>query len=507
MNQNINATSVAAVKEALAKALDPAELSKAWTQSNSATTGLTQYNLEGPAKLLVPVITPLRNMIPRVVTTGGIQANWKAITGFNTTLASGGVSEGNRGRNLTTTVADYNAAFRGWGHEDSVTFEAQWAAEGYDDARARASDGLLKSVMITEEKLLLGGLGTWALGQGATPTVSTATSGGSIAGSTAVYVRAVPLSLAGYYYAKANSQVLGQYTATNADGTTDTMNGGAGRASASGTVTTGSSGSAHTVSASTTAARGAVGYAWFAGTTDAAASLFFAGVTTINSIKLTELPSSGGQALPSDLASNDRSQDSYVFDGMLSIAMKSGTNAYYKAVATGTAGTGTPLTSDTAGGIVEIDDMLQSMWDNYRIGPDAIWVSSQEALALGKKVLTGGTSAAQRFTFAAQQGQLVASRVIKGYLNPFSMDGAQEIPIRQHPNLPPGTILATTSALNIPYSLTGVTDVFRVLLRRDYYQIDWPKRTRKDEFGIYADGVLQHYFPPSMGVITNIARD
>jgi hypothetical protein len=42
-------------------------------------------------------------------------------------------------------------------------------------------------------------------------------------------------------------------------------------------------------------------------------------------------------------------------------------------------------------------------------------------------------------------------------------------------------------------------------MRREYYQIEWPQRSRKYEYGIYADGVLQNYFPPSQGVITNIA--
>ena len=51
-----------------------------------------------------------------------------------------------------------------------------------------------------------------------------------------------------------------------------------------------------------------------------------------------------------------------------------------------------------------------------------------------------------------------------------------------------------------------MTETMRILCRRDYYQIDWPKRSRRDEYGVYADEVLQHYAPFSMGVISNIAR-
>src|SRR5213076_229072 len=61
------------------------ELAKStFTQSGSATTGLTFYDLEAGAKFLYPVLTPLRNEIPRVSGKGGIQANWKAVTGINT---------------------------------------------------------------------------------------------------------------------------------------------------------------------------------------------------------------------------------------------------------------------------------------------------------------------------------------------------------------------------------------------------------------------------------------
>lgn len=503
MDPNVNPqAALAEIKAALSAALSGDQLAKAWTQSNNQTTGLTQYSLEAPAKTLYPVITPLRNSIPRVVGGQGIQANWKAVVAINTGLVNIGLGEGNRGGVVSTQVNDYFASFKGFGLDDYVTYEADWAAAGFDDAKARATQGLLRSVMIGEEKWILGGLGTFSLGTTPTPVLATATTGGALPASTAHYVRCVALSLEGYVYAAAKSQILGQVTRTNAEGSTDTFNGGSAQASASATVTTGA-GAVNVITATVAPVRGAFGYAWYFGTVNAPASLFFAGVTTINSKVLTTTPTGTEQALPTDVASNDRSQNGLCFDGLLSVAAKSGSGAYYASQATGVAGTGTPLTADNAGGIVEIDAMLQSLWDNQKLSPTRLFVSSQEMLGLSKKVLAGGSSGSQRFTFVSQQGQLVASRVIRGYLNPFSMDGASEIPIGIHPNLPPGTILAVTDTL--PYTLNGVTDVYRMLLRRDYYQVEWPQRSRKYEYGVYADGVLQHYFPPSLAVITNIA--
>lgn len=111
----------------------PNELAKAYTQSGNATTGLTAYDLEAPAKTIYPVLTPLRNATPRVSGAGGIQANWRAITGINISNMGVGIAEGQRGGVLATSTAEYLAAYRGIGIDDNVTFEAEYAAEGFDD--------------------------------------------------------------------------------------------------------------------------------------------------------------------------------------------------------------------------------------------------------------------------------------------------------------------------------------------------------------------------------------
>src|SRR3974377_2477108 len=82
-------------------------------ESASATTGLTFYDLELGAKFLYPVLTPLRNMIPRVSGKGGIQASWRAITGINTSGLRFGVSSANRGGVMAVTTHDYTAAYKG----------------------------------------------------------------------------------------------------------------------------------------------------------------------------------------------------------------------------------------------------------------------------------------------------------------------------------------------------------------------------------------------------------
>jgi len=110
-------------------------LSKASTfaQASSPTSGLTYYDLEAGAKFLVPVITPLRNEIPRVTGKGGIEADWRAVTGVNTTGIRAGVSVGNRGGNIAVATKDFTAAYRGIGLEANIDWEAEYAAMGFDD--------------------------------------------------------------------------------------------------------------------------------------------------------------------------------------------------------------------------------------------------------------------------------------------------------------------------------------------------------------------------------------
>ena len=481
------------------------ELAKAWTQSGNAVQGITAYDLEAPAKKLYPVITPLRNRVPRVPGRGGIQANWRAVTGINTGTGTGvggwsvgGVSGGNRGGVISTTVANYIAAYAGMGLEDYVTFEADYAAETFDDVKALAVEGLLRSLMIQEEKIILGGNNSIALGTPTLNALSTATTGGTIANAAAYSVIVVALTLEGYLNASITGGVPTQWTRTNTDSSTDTVNGGCSAKSSNQTVATTGSGTS-TVTANCNPVNGAVAYAWYAGA--AAGSEVLAAITTINSVTLTAAAAGTQNATA---VTGDFSQNSLIYDGLLSQIMKSGSNSYVYTMATGTAGVGTPLTSDSAGGIVEIDTALKSFWDNYRLSPTDIYVNSQELMNISKKVLGASSTSAQRFAFNVDQGVIAGGTLVRSYLNKFGMNGAQEIPIRLHPNLPAGTILFYCDQL--PYPLSNVSNVLQMRMRRDYYQIEWPLRSRKYEYGIYCDGVLQCYFPPSFGVIRNIAN-
>lgn len=199
-----------------------------FAQNASATSGLTYYDLESGAKFLYPVLTPLRNRIPRVSGKGGIQANWRAVTGVNTSNVRLGVSGGNRGGVMAISTQDYVAVYKGIGLEDNVDFEAQYAGMGFDDIRAVAAKTLLEAVMIGEEQLILGGNNSLALGTTPTPTLAASSSGGSLATQT-LSVICVALSLDAVINGSVASGIQGQITRASAGpySNSDVFGGGA----------------------------------------------------------------------------------------------------------------------------------------------------------------------------------------------------------------------------------------------------------------------------------------
>jgi hypothetical protein len=469
-----------------------------FSQSTSPTSGLTYYDLELGAKFVYPLLTPLRNEIPRISGKGGIQANWRAVTGVNTTGLRIGVSGGNRGGVQAVSTQDYSAAYKGIGIETSVDFEAQYAGMGFDDLKSIGAKVGLEACMLGEEILILGGNTSVALGTTPTPSLAPSTSGGSLTAAASPYsVICVALSLDAIVNGSVAGGIQGAITRSNADGSSDTFGGGAAGKSANATASI-SSGTTGSIAATVAPVTGALGYAWFWG---AAGSELLGAITTINSVVITAAAT--GTQTAASLGGSDNSTNVLVFDGLLYQAFKSGSNAYVSYLPTGTAGTGSTLTGDGAGGITEIDAALKDRWDNYRLSPDTMWVGSQVANNLSAKILAGGTNAAQRFVFDADQGALGGGVMVRTYLNKFSMAGPKTLDIRVHPNMPAGTVLMTSRTL--PYPWSNVGNVMQIRTRQDYYQIEWPPRARRYESGVYADEVLQHYFPPSMAVISNIA--
>jgi len=468
-------------------------------------TGLTYYDLMAPAKNIYPVITPLRNSIPRVRRINASDAaRWRQVTallgsGYD---AMGWVPEGQRSATMSYTTAQKSASYVTIGEEDYLTFEAEAAALGLEDEDSMVTLRLLQKMMRKEEIGLLGGNASLSLGTPSAPSVSASGSGATLPAAT-YSVIVVALTLEGWKNASLSGGVATSKTITGADSKTFSLNGGSSNKSSNTTqaVTLG-----ETLFATATTIQGAVAYAWYIGTSG---SETLQAITTLNSVAISAPLASSRQAATA-ITADSSANPNYAFDGLLTQSLNPSNLAYVNTLATGTAGTGTTLTASGRGSVVEIDTMLQSMWDNYRISPTVLYVNSQELKNITNKVLGTGTSSLLRYDASAGSTGLpysvVAGGTIEFYFNPFASDGGTKMPIKVHPDLPPGTLIAYAEHLPEWYQNNEVPNVAEVLTRRDYYRMDWPPVTRQREYGIYAEEVLAVYATFGLGVITNIAN-
>lgn len=512
---------LAAIKTAQA---NPEDISKATftatgiSQGNATSTGngLIGYDLAAPAKTLYPVLTPLRNMIPRVSGNGAEATRWKAITAINPAKVPLGVGEAARGGYMDMTLVDYVAAYRGIGLENFITFESEWAAEGFDNARARAVESLLRSFMIAEESVLLGGNSSLSLSAPANGAVDKVTGGATANATGNIVVKCVALTLDGFQRASITGGVVDTISRVSGDGgSTITVNGGHSAVATVGTAT--AVAATESILATVDPVRGAVAYAWYWGLAN---SELLGAITGTPAVNITAV--AAGTQNVSTLTNSDKSTDSLIFDGILTQTFDSTGGGYWysmpKAVKSGTTASslaqtgvaGTVLTSDGAGGIKEIDAAFKYFWDTKRLSPDFLLVSSQELKNLSAALIKSGAGSLFRFEVDSMGGPsgvnaltLTGGAVIGSYLNKYSMAGGNLVKVMLHPNMPPGTMLFFTNTL--PYPASGVTNVLQVKCRRDYYQLEWPLRTRRYEFGVYSDELLQNFFPAAFGVITGIA--
>ncbi len=486
----------------LAAGMSPAQID-VLAKNISTGTGLVAYDLQAPAKNLYPVYCPIRNQLPRIPGGIGTATNWRQVnaiigSGYNGT---GWVPEGQRAGQMSYNTSNKSASYVTIGEEDAATFEAINAGRTFEDIQARMTMRLLQKTFLKEEMGLIWGNNSAALGTTSTPTTSASGTGSSLAASNQSVI-CVALTGEGFYNSSIANGVATTKTITGADGKTFVLNGGAAQKSAAAVqaVTAG-----QILFATVNAVQGAVGYAWFWGLAGAET---LGAITSINSVAISAAAT--GTQTAASIAAADYSTNSLAYDGLFTTAAKTGSGAYFRALATGTAGTGTPLTPSGRGSVVEIDLMMQTMWDLYQVSLSVIYVNSQELKNITTKVISNGAGGSLINYFQdpkAGEFILTAGGVVEFYYNPFMAPGAgRRIPIEIHPNVPPGTIVGWAKDLPIQYQSNEVPNVAEVKTRQDYYQIDWPITTRQRQVGVYSEQALAVYAPFAMGVITNIAN-
>lgn len=491
-------------------------------------TNLLWYDLRPVVQMLYPYreLIPRISRLPRVAADGGNAFHWKRIVGINVNGASSGVSEGNRGARIAIAEQDMIAAYKTLGFESSVTFQARLAARNLSpEALGISVQSSLRSLMIDEEKILINGDASLPLGQTPTPTLAhgvvTGLTGTFSSGT--VYVVCVALTGMGQLaYTPYNSVtntggVVGQVTKVNADASTDTYGGGSAQPSAEASTSTSST---EVVTATVATVPGAFAYAWFVGA--ATGAEYLAGLTPSNQAIFTKYPANTNQPvgnLKVGASYADNSVDQLVPDGILpqvfgqitgpSPGQFMSTNPLLPSGVSFSPG-GSIIYSMPAGNIgltisgsnfEEIDVILRAAYDQYKVGFDRILVSSVDVQdTFGAMLGQAASSNGFRIWFDADQetGRIVAGRRVTSYLNKFF---GNTLDVEVHPYVPPGCMLFWSD--RSPYELSGVANLLEAHVRQDYYQIQWPWRSPRYEYGVYCDETFPCYFTPAFAAIIN----
>lgn len=477
--------------------------------------GLQIYNLEAPSKLLYPANTPFLNRIPRMVSNGGTSTRWRQITAYaKPTGADTFIAEGAAAGQGTITTSEVLAAYKSQGVRDKITFEAIASGKNFEDVKAKMALVVMNRVKVEEEKSALyanpgtGSIG-YALPAPVAPTVTTASTGGSIAAITpTVFV----MALTG-----AAMWDMGCTSAVNIKPTSFSLKHGANSTGTTGSAITGTG----TIKASTTAVNGAIGYAWWIGSTAtfAAATTKLEAVTTTPDVFLTAalggtvISTTGGPA-GGQVTSTDDSAQANAYTGLAGYIYKNvdqtkvysaaggglqtgtgtnGSNAYLKTfIPDATNFDGTPLTANTTGGITEIDDANVAVFNNAQVSPNLLLVSGSDQQKINK---LAGASAATNLS------QIIIANGPGGSVTNNSRTGAlingvtgQEQMFLVSPNMIPGTLFGVTETL--PYLEANVTSVLEFDNLADYVEIDYAATSTSGpntEFEVRTYGTFKDY--------------
>jgi len=498
-NLGITKENIPVLKEVLNKALTAWEkgdtkegIAKDATNQIGVVTGLglLGYPLEAPAKLLYPVLTPLRNRLARSVY-GGNALNYRRITGINTTNLWGSVAEATdstTGRNsrIKYNEKDVSLSFKSVEMETMITPEAIFGSSsritpGQDfNAREFASLSLLQSLMLAEEWLLLGGNVT-ALGDvtGITKTGITqaATGVGSLTNATT------------YYFSVGALTLQGLLQGAKGNGGTDAA--GEGK-SAEQSIATTSGGSAGDKSVTFTwnAVKGAVAYNVYIGSTTGVANHKYFSTVYTNYAYVDSVPSTNRPNIA------DQTGNSLDFDGIIPQAFATGAG-YYKAIAIAAAGP-QPWTSDSAAGVAEFDAAFKSFYDNYRLSPTEIFVGSGDKKGVDK-IIAASSNPVYRIDVAAGDLNITGSIGVKSMANRYMNT---DVAVTVHPFLPSsGTSLLVGMNLGPYYPNANIAQALEVALGWDYRQIEFALAKRALEIGMDMRGALVVRAPFVLGAI------
>lgn len=512
--ESMSGDQFAAISAAAEAQLGTSFLGKDITTTSPVGTGLVAFDLEAPAKMLAPVLTPWRNKFPRLKGVG-TSHRYKRITGISGS-GTGGVADVNPGfadasqlnvanpgsanplylnrpGKISYTGDDTNLPYVQFGLSDETSWFTYFTAMGFQDVRALSRQSTLFASMMAEEKVLLFGRGTLGGFSGALSAPSGTPTGAArvpntgetaITGmSTNIYVKIV-----------AESGTFGVSQAGSAS---------AGIAVAANRVVD------ITIPATVT---GATGYQVFVSTgssdpgdasrylvtTSSYPNNLSPGRTPTLTFTIQGALPTAGQSVAAyqtvsggivNLATTDGlSARSTNYDGVFPwIAAKGGyTNALNAAFSTSSPGD-------------EFQAAFAATWASVRAEPEEIWLSGQDRSQISN-TLRGQT--ASNYRIEITEDMLAGVKLGSVVTAIQNQSAGNVVDIKVHPYMPQGNAIILQSSITVPN--VDIANAWQVWNVQDYMSIDWPVLQMSYDCSVYWTSVLAAYGPDRSSLITGI---
>ncbi|MEU1731397.1 hypothetical protein [Streptosporangium sp. NPDC020145] len=470
------------------------DIGKDLTLTSPLASGLVPYDLEAPAKLLVPRMTPLRNSIPRGKGQGTAR-QFKRILGWSNS-GTGGVADQmafmdsqsistafgpislRRGAKISYAADEKSVKYVEQGLSDMVTWKAQFAGQGFQDIRSLSQTALLWATMGAEERAILYGRGgSGYAGAVAAPTVTAAASGSGATIPTATYgVKVTSVAGGGESLPAVAS---GGLSVTVGQNIVITFTGGA-------------------------EPTGALAYNVYVGT--AGSETFqgtFSPLTSGGTVTITlSSYAAGGAAFPAA----DTTSNSQGYDGFLAVLTDPAQTGYLKRVNGRIFDATTPANSL---GDKPFQDAFVRLYGADAVGtmdkrladPDEIWLDGNARRALGDYLKLNATSSAYRIALTegdALSGARVGA-VVNGVANQVT---GKMVDLGVHPYMPKGASVIRSRNLPVPESEVSATS--EVVNVQDYMAVDWPIIQFTYDASTYMFGTLVHYAPGWSGALLGL---
>ena len=495
-NKSLTPDALGALNNALAsQRMAMQDIQKEISLTSPLSTSFAAFDLEAPAKMLTPRPTPLRNKIARKkgvgtshrqkqilgytgTGTGGVGNTWPGIT-QSTTTAFGSINF-ERGPQISYAADDLVLPYNSYSLSDSVTFDANFSAMGYQDLRQLSSTSTLYATMLMEERMMLMARGTASGYSGALAAPATVTLSSPVAASGQTALAATTY----YVYVTANAGISSSGFGESIVSTVQST------AVASGDV----------LGISWTAVTGAIGYNVYVGTSTGTANCTFQGtaqgtsavIQGAGTIGLTgnnfALTTTGAAA---SRANADTSAYATGYDGILPTVLGS-SSGYNNTINT---------TFSTSNPGVEYQTVFYNLYNNVKADPDEILINGADRKQLSDSIKNGSTANYRLNLTQTESGDYVGGATIGGLYNEIT---GKMVPLTVHPWLPQGVSPVLSYTLPIPD--TEVSDVWANYMVQDYMGIQWPVTQFSYDFSTYFRGTFFCSAPAWNGAVSGIVN-